>query len=361
MRKGIKAFVGLAVCVVSFLSCQNQGEKEATIAAPECPPCQVESGNVEAEHKATQSLAELSKCTDALEAAGTTLKSCQGDLTELRSESARKEVQCAQADRSFEDKIALAAKELAEANQRTAKAEAKLAQSAVALTEAEETIKRLKDTPENQLAEFSNQLAAATTAEAAELLDKALDQFLLRNAGNPHAKAAQAIKKVLAPRLKTLRAKAAEEKALQSIAAFRTALADVQDGSTLSIAAVVVVGEMLKKSGLGFDGISALPRAKAADASKDPAAQRGKAMVVKGTVLQISRDDEYYTGLIITMKGYSIDKIYSFYTPGKTDGIYAEKSATFAGVFTQRHEYSTRGGGTNEALVLVGYFAGQGN
>lgn len=59
--------------------------------------------------------------------------------------------------------------------------------------------------------------------------------------------------------------------------------------------------------------------------------------------------------------GYSIDKTYNFYTNGRTDGIYSDKTATFAGVFTQRYEYSTRGGGTNEALVLVGYFAGQAN
>ena len=131
----------------------------------------------------------------------------------------------------------------------------------------------------------------------------------------------------------------------------------MEDGIELAIAEAIVLSAYLTANGLSFATIAKLPKGSFAEAMKDPGAERGKAIVVGGKVLQIDKDGDYFKGLLCADRW--CNKIYYFITPGTTRGIVGGKWARFAGVVTQKYSYSNTGGGQTHSILLVGYFKGQ--
>ncbi len=161
--------------------------------------------------------------------------------------------------------------------------------------------------------------------------------------------------------LKSARAKLvkAEEqaKALQAISDIRALLAGAKDADELSFPQIVAVANHLSSNNIKYSTIAQLPGGNFGEAMKDPDSERGKSMVISGRVIQISKDGDYFKGLIWTGNFYN--QIYYFITPGTTRGISQDSYAFFAGVFAQRYSYSNSAGGTTHSVVLVGYFEGQ--
>ncbi len=161
--------------------------------------------------------------------------------------------------------------------------------------------------------------------------------------------------------LKSARAKLvkAEEqaKALQAISDIKALLAGAKDADELSFTQIVAVANHLASNNIKYSTIAQLPRGDFGEAMKDPDSERGKSMVISGRVIQISKDGEYFKGLICT--GNFCNRVYYFVTPGTTRGISQNSYVSFAGVFAQRYSYSNSAGGTTHSVVLVGYFEGQ--
>lgn len=256
-------------------------------------------------------------------------------------------------------------KELGTRQQEAAAAAAKLAgveeaiakqASEIAALQAENRV--LKETPEQKAANLLGRSDQADSVAAADAVLVDIDQFLGVHQNSPVGKQVVALRAKLAAKRKGLSAAEAKANAEKAIQEVRILLADMSDGD-LDIKSLVIMGEYVKEKQLGFDAISRLPRGSFAEAAKDPDGERGKAFVVSGKVIQISKDGDYYRGLIGTGGYFSNDQLYHFVTPGTTRGVYEDRFATFAGIFTQRYEYENRAGGHNEALVTVGYFKGQ--
>ncbi|HOD00497.1 MAG TPA: hypothetical protein PKH54_11170 [Myxococcota bacterium] len=161
--------------------------------------------------------------------------------------------------------------------------------------------------------------------------------------------------------LKSARAKLvrAEEqaKALQAISDIKALLAGAEDADELSFTQILAVANHLSSNNIKYSTIAQLPRGNFGEAMKDPDSERGKSMVISGRVVQISKDGDYFKGLICT--GDFCDRVYYFITPGTTRGISQESYVSFAGVLAQRYSYSNSGGGTTHSVALVGYFKGQ--
>lgn len=213
----------------------------------------------------------------------------------------------------------------------------------------------LKATPVQRILELSKKFESVGSVAEAVNLGTAVEAFLVAHGRTPQAREARKLKKNLSGELKKLRKAEAERKAQEAIADIREQLKGISDGD-LSLPHLVIMSEYLESNGLDFDSISRMPKADHREASKDPGSVRGNAMVVRGKVIQIQKDGKYFRGLI-GMGGYfGTDRIYNFVTPGTTKGVFEKKKAKFAGIFSQLYEYKTRGGGSNQAFVLVGYF-----
>lgn len=225
------------------------------------------------------------------------------------------------------------------------------------LNAAEAELTQLKQTPASVSQEIIATIDSATTVVD---LDVILGQITAFNDRFPTAPE----KSVLARRsseLKKLRLSLQKEearaRALESIADIRNTLSEAVDGSELSFTPLAKLAALLVSRDMKYNAISELPRTNFAEAMKDSDAERGKSMVVSGRVLQITKEADYYVGLICT--GSFCNNVYHFVTAGTTRGINGDSSAMFAGVFAQRYSYSNAGGGTTHSLALVGYFKGQ--
>jgi len=149
----------------------------------------------------------------------------------------------------------------------------------------------------------------------------------------------------------------AEAKARAATEELRNLLSGVSDGNELAVPQLIQVANHLQQNDIKYDAISKLPRGSFLEAMKDPDSERGKGVTLRGRVIQISKDGEYFTGLLCADTW--CNKVYHFVTPGTTKGVVANKRARFAGVISQRYSYSNVRGGTTHSIALVGYFKGQ--
>lgn len=244
------------------------------------------------------------------------------------------------------------------AGEKSAAAEQRVAQLAaeIALLQAENA--KLKDTPEQRAAALVEKAAAVSTSSESDALIVEIDSFLGVYKSYPAGKQIVALRSSLIAKGKKFAAGEAKANAEAAISGIRGLLSSVSDGD-LDPGSLATVASYIQANHLGYDALTRLPRAGFDDAVKDPEGERGKGFVVSGKIIQISRDGEYFVGLIGKGGYFGLDQKYYFVTPGTTRGIYEGKNATFAGIFTQRYEYELRAGGKSEALATVGYFRGQ--
>jgi len=219
---------------------------------------------------------------------------------------------------------------------------------------------RFKETPEQKAASLAERFEALASVEAAAALAGNCQAFLNAYGGHPAARTVKALMPKVAKRQEQLRAEKAQADAMAAIEDIRRLTADVSDGDTLDLLTILAVANHLDRKGLGFDAISSLPKAAYKEATKDPGAERGKAFVITGKVMQITKDGDYFKGLLGTGGYFGNDRVYYFVTNGSTRGVYEDQGATFAGVFTHLWEYPTRMGGSNQAVVVVGHFKPKG-
>lgn len=90
---------------------------------------------------------------------------------------------------------------------------------------------------------------------------------------------------------------------------------------------------------------------------KDSDAHRGKRVCIRGSLIQIQKEDagngtHVFTGLMMT--GYS--EITNFIAVGSTGELVARSKARFCGVVIGTYDYSNSGGGKGHAVTLVGMF-----
>lgn len=227
------------------------------------------------------------------------------------------------------------------------------------LSEKEAKIEALLQTPEQKLLSFSERTEKVADLENAQTLRKEMQAFITSNPKTAFAKSAGNQIKSLDARIKQFEKAQAEEAALEAIKGVREMLVGAKDGTDLDLVRILLVSSYIKENNLNFEALKKMPHVNVEEAKKDPESERGKTLTVTGSVIQITKDGEWYTGLMATKKGYGIGQVYNFITPGTTKGIYEGKNGTFTGVFTQMYYYSTRAGGQNDALVLIGYFSGQ--
>jgi hypothetical protein len=254
--------------------------------------------------------------------------------------------------------VAARQQEATAAATRAASAEETSAKLAAEVAALQAENKTLKETPEQKAADLLKRSDEVASVEATDAVLTDIDQFLGVHLNSPVGKQVVGLRAKVVGKRKQLVAAEAKANAEKAIADIRSLLTEISDGD-LDIKSLVIMGEYIKQKNLGFDAIAQLPRGTFAEATKDPDGERGKAFVVSGKVIQISKDGEYFRGLIGTGGYFSNDQLYHFVTPGTTRGVYEDRFATFAGIFTQRYEYQNRAGGSNEALVTVGYFKGQ--
>ena len=155
-----------------------------------------------------------------------------------------------------------------------------------------------------------------------------------------------------------MRKEAKQAEAMKAISEIKSQLSGVQDGADLSVRQMITVARHLADKDLKYSAISKMPHCNFKEAMKDPDSERGKSIRIRGRIIQITKDGDYFTGLICT--GRFCDKIYYFMTPGTTRGLNEQSNASFAGIVAQRYSYPNSGGGTTHSLALVGYFKGQG-
>jgi hypothetical protein len=89
---------------------------------------------------------------------------------------------------------------------------------------------------------------------------------------------------------------------------------------------------------------------------KDSDASRGKRMCVRGTIIQIAKNEldhgEVFSGLLVS--GYR--DIASFIAAGSTGKLVQDSRARFCGVVIGRYDYSNSAGGKGHAISMVGMF-----
>jgi hypothetical protein len=90
---------------------------------------------------------------------------------------------------------------------------------------------------------------------------------------------------------------------------------------------------------------------------KDPDAERGKRMCVKGSVGQIDKDTSVPEAPLFVgqLRTTSWDHV-RFYAAGSTQGIVEDTRTRFCGVVTGRFSFSNAMGGTTHTAELVGMF-----
>lgn len=221
----------------------------------------------------------------------------------------------------------------------------------------EKEIAELKQTPSAVSQEI---LAAADDADTVEKIDSVMERISAFSERFPDASQKRVLSRRTAA-LKKARAKMVREaekaRAMAAISEVRNLLSGVSDGGDLSVVEMVSVANHLAGKDLKYEAISGMPKTSYGEAMKDSDSERGKAMVVSGSIIQITKEGNFYTGLICS--GDYCNRIYHFVTMGTTRGLNERSFGRFAGVFAQRYSYSNAGGGTTHSLALVGYFKGQ--
>jgi len=258
---------------------------------------------------------------------------------------------CKQEATEHEADVKAASEKSAAADQRVSQLVAE-----VAALQAENA--KLKDTPEQRAAVLVEKAESVSTSAETDALIVDIDSYLGVYKSYPAGKQIVGLRSSVAAKGKKFAAAEAKANAEAAISGIRGLLSSVSDGD-LNPVALATVASYIQENQLGYEALTRLPRAGFNDAVKDPEGERGKGFVVSGKVIQISRDGDYFVGLIGKGGYFGLDQLYYFVTPGTTRGIYEGKNATFAGIFTQRYEYELRAGGKSEALATVGYFRGQ--
>jgi len=277
---------------------------------------------------------------------------------EPSDKAAEKGSECREKLIGAEKAIVAAQTELA--GMRTSLSEAKqaLQTAEAAVREKDIQLKEYSQSPGAVYQEVIAAVAAVATTADVDAVRATIKEFGTRFPGAAESKALRKQSKALKRTRRGLAAAEAKAKAEESISALRDLMANSEgDGSTLDIQTAVTVAEYLKGKGLNYAAINQLPKGSFAEAMKDIAGERGRRIVASGSIVQISKDGDYFRGIMC--KGSFCDKVYYFVTPGTTRGIVQRKRATFSGVIMQRMAYSNAGGGTTHAVVLVGYFKGQ--
>lgn len=218
-------------------------------------------------------------------------------------------------------------------------------------------LNQLKETPKARYRAIVALAESVTDTQGVDKIYSAIDKF---RKTFPTAKETSLVLRVRSE-LRRKRAKflTAEKKQqlLESIKSIRAILNGVSDGTDLSLPQIIRLGQELKSNETRYVELRKLPKTKWDDAMKDPDSERGKSISIYGKIIQISRDGDYFKGLICTENQYGwCDNFYYFVTPGTTKGINEDSKASFAGVFVQRYSYKTTGGGQKHSLALVGYF-----
>lgn len=220
----------------------------------------------------------------------------------------------------------------------------------------QQEIEELRQTPGAILPQILSKFEQISTTSDVDALLEDCSEFVQRF---PKAAETRTVKKIANDLYKTRKRLAKEEdlsKAMAAISEIRKLIENVEDGTSLAITEQVAVATYLKSAYMKYPAIQALPSTNYAESMKDPESERGKSITVQGSIIQISRDGTFFTGLICT--NYC-SKVYHFITPGETTGVNRGNTASFSGVMVQRYSYSNSGGGTTHSLALVGYFKDQ--
>lgn len=125
----------------------------------------------------------------------------------------------------------------------------------------------------------------------------------------------------------------------------------VADGD-LDVPSIFLIDKVIKALG-GNAALAKLPTTSYKKLLKDRDAEKGKVIKVRAKVLSISKDGDFFRGQLIDNSFRS----YMFVTSGSTDEIYEDSRVTLHGVVSQIQQFETRGGGTNAAPVIIGFFA----
>ena len=225
------------------------------------------------------------------------------------------------------------------------------------LRQADAKIAELSATPEAAYAELNKQMSLEEVSmEDVDGILAGIEAFRGRFPASPLAR--ELAGKVRGWQLtkKDLEKKIADEQVQEAAREMRTVVGDVEDGEDNDAAAAIRVAGHLEAKGLGFEQIARLPQTKLEEALKDPSSERGKVIVFTGNIAQISKDGDYFVGVMCS--GFCSKVVY-FVTKGTTKGLVEDKRATFAGVVTQRYSYANVRGGQTHSITLVGYFKGQ--
>ncbi len=215
----------------------------------------------------------------------------------------------------------------------------------------------LKQTPAAVSQEILATADSASTIDGIDAVLASISAFADRFPGAVEYRALSRRIPVLKKARAALVAREEEAKAMQAISDIRNLLSGVVDGSELSAAEMGRLAKHLADKGIKYSAISKMPRGSFAEAMKDPDAERGKSIIPSGRIIQITKEGDFYTGLLCS--GDFCDRVYHFVTMGTTNGLNQGSYATLAGIITQRYSYSNAGGGTTHSLAVVGYFKGQ--
>lgn len=269
--------------------------------------------------------AELKKCTEDLSTAKSDLGKCEDSLSTAKSG--------------------------------LGECESSLSSARSGLTDAQAKLKVFTESPAGAYQQIASKADEAETVAEVDLILADIEKFESRFPGAPEGKALKKLVPKLNSARKGFEKTEAEAKALEAIKEVRDKLSTVQDGTEMAIPQAVAVGDYLRDNGIKFEEISKLPSTNHAEAMKDPSAERGRAILASGRVVQIDRDGTYFKGIIC--QGTFCDKTYYFVTPGETRGIVEDKLVKFAGIMSQKYSYANVSGGQTHSIMLVGYFKGQ--
>jgi hypothetical protein len=122
-----------------------------------------------------------------------------------------------------------------------------------------------------------------------------------------------------------------------------------QDGTEMTATPIAFVSKVV----LDHPGVlNVMPKATPGEARKDTDSARGKVVSVSGTVVDIHKSGQLFTGTFVRDEGSAV----YFVTPLPTAGIEDGSWATFKGVFVQEYAYANVSGGQTRSLLLVGGF-----
>lgn len=120
----------------------------------------------------------------------------------------------------------------------------------------------------------------------------------------------------------------------------------------LATAAAASIAGIVARRGMGLALLAEMPVATVASASKSPDHARGKTLKVTGRILEIGSRDGLFEGALLT----ETKTVVRFVTAMGVQGLRAGSSATYRGVFLQRHADANATSGPGPSLVVVGAF-----